>query len=90
MESALDITVGRFDAVDAPLVIKQDEIVIDSSVVLKPKKILIVDDQSFNIQALTVILKYSLGITNPDHIVSALDGSEAVQKVMADVKANYG
>ena len=47
-----------------------------------------VDDQSFNIQALGVILKYSVGITHPDLIVSALNGHEALQKVMVDVKKN--
>jgi PleD family two-component response regulator len=46
--------------------------------VIKPKKILIVDDQSFNLDALTVILKYSIGITNPELIVSAMNGFEAL------------
>ena len=48
------------------------------------------DDQSFNIKALSVILKYSVGITNPDLIVSASNGREALYKVIADVRVNRG
>ena len=51
-----------------------------------PKKILIVDDQSFNLDALTVILKYSIGLTNPELIVSAMNGKEALLKVIADYR----
>jgi CheY-like chemotaxis protein len=37
-----------------------------------------------------VILKYSVGITNSELVVSAMNGFEALQKVIADVKENRG
>ena len=61
---------------------------INSSHVVKPKKILVVDDQPFNIQALNVILKYSVGIKDQNLIVTAFNGQEALQKVMNDVNQN--
>ena len=82
----------QFNSVDIPLVGKKEQPfeMIDSSQIVLPKKILVVDDQSFNIQALSVIIKYSVGITNPNLIVSALNGQEALHKVMADVRLNRG
>jgi CheY-like chemotaxis protein len=52
-------------------------------------KILIVDDQSFNIEAATVILKYSVRIKNPDQICdSAIHGKQALEKVIQDVESH--
>ena len=52
----------------------------------QPKKILIVDDQGFNIQALNVILKYSIGIVDEKTLVHAFNGLQALEKVKADVE----
>ena len=42
---------------------------------LKPKKILIVDDQGFNIDAVKVVLKYSVGVIDIKKICdSAFNG----------------
>ena len=49
------------------------------------KKILIVDDQSFNIEAMMVILKYSVGIEDSQILVPAFNGKEALEKIMDDV-----
>ena len=38
------------------------------------KKILIVDDQSFNIEALLIILKYNLGLDSKFYCETALSG----------------
>jgi hypothetical protein len=35
-----------------------------------------------------VILKYSIGINNPDVIITALNGKEAIKKVVEDVRCN--
>ena len=52
----------------------------------KVQKILVVDDQSFNIQALKVILKYSVGLKDNHLIDSAKNGQEALDKVMENVE----
>ena len=79
LEQDMDKQIHQFNSVDVPLIAKQEELVemINSCQVIKPKKILVVDDQFFNIQALTVILKYSIGISS-NLIVSALNGHEAL------------
>lgn len=57
----------------------------------KKKRILIVDDQSFNVDALKIILKYKIGIETDIFCDSASDGFEAIQKVINDVeKRNHG
>lgn len=47
------------------------------------QKILIVDDQSFNIEALKIILRYKLNIDQACCDI-AYDGLEALQKVIED------
>ena len=47
------------------------------------KKILIVDDQSFNIEALKIILRYKLNIDQACCDI-AYDGLEALHKVIED------
>jgi hypothetical protein len=51
------------------------------------KKILIVDDQYYNIEAVTVILKYAIKLNNYhetcDH---ALNGKIALEKIIKDVE----
>jgi CheY-like chemotaxis protein len=44
-------------------------------------KILLVDDQSFNIDALVVILKYSVGVDSKKYCDRALSGEQALQMV---------
>lgn len=44
----------------------------------KKKRILIVDDQSFNVDALKIILKYKIGIETDIFCDSASDGFEAI------------
>ena len=53
------------------------------------KKILIVDDQSFNIDAVMIILKYAVKIENCDLVCdTAQNGLQAFEKVVEDVEAN--
>ena len=55
------------------------------------KKILIVDDQLFNIDALKVILKYRLKIDTDEICDVAFNGFEAIKKVIedADLEKKY-
>jgi hypothetical protein len=48
-------------------------------------KILIVDDQSFNIDALFVILKYKIGINTTTVCDYCMDGLEAIKIIQKDV-----
>jgi hypothetical protein len=57
--------------------------------VSKFKRILIVDDQSFNIDALKIILKYKIGIETDIFCDSACDGFEAIEKVISDIEQNH-
>ena len=46
------------------------------------KKILIVDDQSFNLDAAKVILQHGVNLANIDQILEfAMNGNEALEKV---------
>ena len=54
--------------------------------IAKFKKILIVDDQSFNIDALKIILKYKIGIETDIFCDQACDGFDAIQKVISDIE----
>ena len=47
-------------------------------------KILIVDDQSFNIEALKIILHYCIGLNTQLYCNSALSGQQAFQMVIDD------
>jgi PleD family two-component response regulator len=47
-------------------------------------KILIVDDQSFNIEALKIILHYCIGLNTQLYCSSALSGQQAFQMVKDD------
>jgi CheY-like chemotaxis protein len=49
-----------------------------------------VDDLGFNINALLIILKYSLRIDTSELCVKAFNGQEALDKVMENVEANQG
>lgn len=51
------------------------------------KRILIVDDQSFNINALIIILKHAIGI-DPTICDKALNGLEALDKIINNVIEN--
>ena len=53
------------------------------------KRILIVDDQSFNIDALKIIMKYKIGLETNIFCDSACDGFDAISKVINDVKHNH-
>lgn len=44
-------------------------------------KILIVDDQSFNIDALRIILKYNIGLNSDIFCDSALSGEKAMEMI---------
>ena len=52
------------------------------------KRILIVDDQGFNIDALMIILKFSIGLDSDTICEKALNGIEALDKVILDVSQN--
>lgn len=54
--------------------------------IVKRKKILIVDDQGFNIQALKVILKYSIGISDEKSLEYAFNGQLALNQVKEDIE----
>ena len=54
----------------------------------KPLRILIVDDEQFNIDALKIILKYHCNIATDEICDSAFDGKEALQAVMNNVEEN--
>ena len=54
------------------------------------KRILIVDDQSFNIEALFIILKYSVGLDSQSLCDKSFNGQEALQKVVDNVELNEG
>jgi len=49
---------------------------------------LIVDDQSFNIDALQIILKYSLGLDSQKYCETAYSGEQAIQMVREDLENN--
>ena len=49
---------------------------------------MIVDDQSFNIEALKIILKYNVGLDSKIYCESALSGQEAVKMVKRDFEEN--
>ena len=53
------------------------------------KRILIVDDQSFNVDALKIILKYKIGLETDIFCDAASDGFDAIQKVIDDVEKNH-
>ena len=52
------------------------------------KNILIVDDQSFNIQALLIILKYNVGLDTDLYCKSALSGQQAIDILTHDLQIN--
>ena len=54
------------------------------------KKILIVDDGEFNIEALTIILGFSCRIDTDKYCVTATSGEEAIQIVSDNIKENDG
>ena len=51
-------------------------------------KILIVDDQSFNIEALKIILHYCIGLNTQLYCKAALSGHQALQMVKDDFENN--
>ena len=54
-----------------------------------PQRILIVDDQTFNIDASKIILKYSIKLSNCNQIIdSACEGEQALDKVKENVFNN--
>lgn len=55
----------------------------------KTNRILIVDDQSFNVDALKIILKFKIGIETDIFCDAASDGFEALKKVIFDVEQNH-
>jgi CheY-like chemotaxis protein len=53
------------------------------------RKIMIVDDQPYNIMALKTILQYSVGIKDIERLsVQAFDGQQAYDMVVENVKEN--
>jgi CheY-like chemotaxis protein len=55
------------------------------------RRILIVDDQSFNIDAMLIILQYSIKIKDCSSICdSAFDGQQALDRVIKNCKQNKG
>ena len=57
----------------------------------QPKRILIVDDQGFNIDAIMVILKYSVRVIDVKKICNkAYDGKQALELVKNNIFANGG
>ena len=56
----------------------------------REQRILIVDDEQFNIDALKIILKYHCNIATDEICDSAFDGREALQAVKKNVENNHG
>ena len=54
------------------------------------KKILIVDDQEFNIKALIIILGISCRIDTDKYCVKATSGDQAIASVADNIKENEG
>ena len=54
----------------------------------KYPKILIADDQYFNIEAISIILDFSIGINKNIQIISAFNGQDALNKVIEDLNEN--
>lgn len=53
------------------------------------KKILIVDDEQFNIEAIKIILEYNVKLPNIDMVIEkAMDGHDALRKVIKNVEIN--
>jgi PleD family two-component response regulator len=72
---------------DAQIQYITDQFNIHDTMSLKSsQKILIVDDQSFNIQALKVILKFKIGIDVDSVCDFTFDGLEAINMIEADVR----
>jgi len=54
------------------------------------KKILIVDDQQYNIEALLIILGIHCNINTDKYCIQALSGEKATQLVENSIIANHG
>ena len=50
-------------------------------------RILIVDDQSFNIEALKIILKYQLGLDSSKYCTGVLSGEKALDIIREDIES---
>ena len=55
---------------------------------MEQDRILIVDDQEYNIQAIKIILQYSLGLNTEDLIDKANDGLQALELVKKNLEEN--
>ena len=60
------------ESLAVPAMCSQDN--IQGQVLVKNKKILIIDDQSFNIEALMIILRYKIGLNSKFYCETALSG----------------
>ena len=57
---------------------------------IQKKKILIVEDELFNIHALKIILKYKVGFDSDKLVDSAKNGIEAIDVIKKDLAFNNG
>lgn len=57
---------------------------------IEPGRILIVDDQEYNIQAIKIILHYSLGVNTDEIADKASNGQEAINAIQANLDQNMG
>ena len=53
-------------------------------------KILIVDDQNFNIDALKIIMKYKCGVDTDVVVQATLGGYEAIDIIKSEFELMYG
>ena len=59
-----------------------------SEIAKEDARILLVDDQGFNITALKIILKFQFKINSDEKCDVAMNGEEAVKAVVDDFKKN--
>ena len=53
------------------------------------QKILIVDDQSFNIEAMMIILHHVFDLDTKNLVSKAFSGMEALEEIVRDIQQNY-
>ena len=61
-----------------------------NTVMIQTKRILILDDEQFNIDALKIILKYKVGIDSDQVCDQAKNGIEALNVIKKDIELNHG
>jgi CheY-like chemotaxis protein len=66
----------------------EEPLISVSATINDEQRILIVDDQQFNIEAIIIILKYGLGIDSEKYCDFCFNGKQALEKIKNNVKEN--